>query len=51
MIVLGVILFILGLLLNMGILQTLGLILLVVGGVLWLMGSFGRPVMGRRHYW
>lgn len=51
MIILGVVLFLLGLLLHVGILETIGLIVLVIGAVLWLMGSFGRPVMGRRHYW
>ncbi|HZU46179.1 MAG TPA: DUF6131 family protein [Mycobacterium sp.] len=30
----------------------LGWILLIVGVVLWLLGSVGRrPVGGRRHYW
>ena len=27
------------------------LILIVVGAVLWLLGSTGRAVGGRRHYW
>jgi hypothetical protein len=51
MIVLGVILLILGLLFHIGILTTIGIILLVVGAVLFLLGSVGRPVAGRRHYW
>ena len=51
MIVLGVILLVVGLLVpNLSILTTIGIILLVVGGVLWLLGSVGRPVAGRR-YW
>ena len=29
----------------------LGVILLVVGAILFLLGSIGRPVAGRRHYW
>ena len=51
MVILGVILLVLGLLLHVGILETIGIILLVVGAVLWLLGSMGRPVLGRRHYW
>jgi hypothetical protein len=51
MIILGLILLILGLLLGVPILWTIGLILIVVGAVLWLLGSSGRTVGGRRHYW
>ena len=51
MIVLGVVLLLLGLLLGIPILTTLGLILAVVGAVLVLLGSVGREVGGRRHYW
>lgn len=51
MITLGVILLILGLVLEMGILTTLGVILLIVGAVLFLLGSAGRAVGGRRHYY
>jgi len=51
MIILGVILLILGLLLHISILTTIGIILLVVGAILFLLGSIGRPVAGRRHYW
>ena len=51
MIVLGIILLVLGWLLGIGILQTLGIILIVVGVILELLGAIGRPVMGRRHYW
>jgi hypothetical protein len=51
MIVLGVILLILGFLLHIGLLTTVGIILLVVGAVLFIAGSVGRPIAGRRHYW
>lgn len=51
MIILGAILMLLGLLLGISILWTIGLVLIVVGGVLWLMGQAGRPVGGRNHYW
>lgn len=50
MIVLGIILLVLGYLLGIGILQTLGMILLVVGVVLLILGAVGRPLAGRR-YW
>ena len=51
MIVLGLILLLLGALLDIPILWTLGIVLLVVGAVLFLLGSMGRAVGGRRHYW
>jgi Family of unknown function (DUF6131) len=51
MIVLGLILLILGFLLGIGILWTIGIILIVVGLVLWLLGSMGRAIGGRRHYY
>jgi len=51
MLILGLILLILGFLLGINILWTIGIILLVVGGVLLLLGSVGRPVGGRRWYY
>ena len=51
MIVLGLILLLLGALLDISILWTLGIVLLVVGAVLVVLGSTGRAVGGRRHYW
>jgi hypothetical protein len=51
MIILGVILLILGFLFHIAILWTLGIILVVIGVVLWILGSMGRAVGGRRHYW
>ncbi len=51
MIVLGLILLLIGLVAKVSILWTIGLILLIIGAVLWLMGSMGRAVGGRRHYW
>ena len=50
MILLGIVLLVLGYVLNVGILWTLGIILLVLGAILWILGSIGRPVAGRR-YW
>ena len=51
MIVLGIILLLLGILLGVGILYTLGLVLIVIGVVLWVLGSMQRGVGGRRHYY
>jgi hypothetical protein len=50
MIVLGAILFILGWLLGIQLLTYLGGILLIVGVVLLLLGSTGRAIGPRRHY-
>jgi len=49
--ILGLILLLLGWITGIGILTTLGIILLVVGAVLWILGSMGRPVRGRRYWW
>ncbi|MFD9337980.1 DUF6131 family protein [Streptomyces sp. NPDC060028] len=51
MIVLGIILLILGFIFGISILWTIGIILLVIGAVLWILGSVGHAVGGRRHYW
>jgi Family of unknown function (DUF6131) len=50
-IVLGVILMIIGFIASIPILWTLGIILAVIGVILALMGSAGRAVGGRRHYY
>ena len=51
MIALGIILLIIGFIAKIAILWTIGIILLVVGLVLVLLGSMGRAVGGRRHYY
>jgi hypothetical protein len=50
MILLGVVLMIIGFIASIPILWTVGIILAVIGVVLALMGSMGRAVGGRRHY-
>ena len=50
MILLGLILLLIGVAAGIGILYTLGIILIVVGLVLMLVGRT-RPVGGRAHYW
>jgi Flp pilus assembly protein protease CpaA len=51
MIVLGVVLLIVGFLTGISIVWTIGVIVLVIGLVLFAMGSMGRAVGGRRHYY
>jgi Family of unknown function (DUF6131) len=51
MIVLGIILLIIGFVAKVGILWTLGIILIIVGAVLALLGTAGREIGGRRHWY
>lgn len=51
MVVLGLVLLVLGFLFKISILWTIGIVVLVIGLVLMLMGSMGRAVGGRRHYY
>ncbi|UGT60262.1 MULTISPECIES: DUF6131 family protein [Nocardia] len=50
MIVLGLILLLVGWLLGIPLLTTAGIVVLLVGAVLLIAGSVGRPVGGRKHY-
>ncbi|MEI7717271.1 MAG: DUF6131 family protein [Mycobacterium sp.] len=51
MILLGIILLVCGFVFKIPILWSIGVALLVIGAVLWLMGSLGHAVGGRRHYY
>jgi hypothetical protein len=51
MIILGIILLLIGFIAKIAILWSIGIILLVVGLVLVVLGSVGRAVGGRRHYY
>ncbi|MGW2940101.1 DUF6131 family protein [Streptomyces sp. NPDC001156] len=51
MIILGVILLVVGLVTGIAILWAIGIILAVIGVILWLLGAMGHAVAGRRHYW
>lgn len=51
MILLGIVLLVLGLLLHVGFLWTLGIIALVIGLILLVAGAAGHAVGGRRHWW
>jgi Family of unknown function (DUF6131) len=50
MIILGIILLIIGFIAKVAIIWTIGIILVVVGAILFLLGAMGRAVGGRRHY-
>jgi hypothetical protein len=50
-IIFGLILWVLGYLLGISILQTIGTVLLVVGLILLLLGMAGRQIGPRSHYW
>ena len=51
MIVLGLILLLIGWLANISILTTIGIILVIIGAVLFLLGATGRAVGGRKHWY
>jgi hypothetical protein len=50
-IILGIVLLVLGFLLKISILWTIGIILVVVGAVLAVLGGTGRAIGGRRHWY
>jgi len=51
MIILGLVLLLVGLLTGVGILWSLGVLLIIIGAILWILGAAGREVGGRRHYY
>ncbi|WP_316527447.1 DUF6131 family protein [Kitasatospora brasiliensis] len=51
MIILGVILLIVGFVTGIGVLWTIGIVLLVIGLILWVAGALGHALGGRRHYY
>jgi hypothetical protein len=51
MILLGILAIVLGAILGIPILITIGIVLAVIGLVLLIVGAAGHPVGGRRHYW
>jgi hypothetical protein len=51
MIIFGIVLLIIGFLVGIPILWTIGMVLLVVGVILWILGSLDHAVGGRRHYY
>lgn len=51
MIILGLILLLVGIIAKISILTTLGVVLVVVGAVLFLLGTTGRAIGGRKHWY
>lgn len=51
MVIFGVILMIIGFVAGIAILWTIGLIVLLIGLVLWVMGTAGHAIGGRKHYY
>ena len=51
MITLGILLLILGFVLKISILSSIGMVLLIVGAVLMVAGALGHAVGGRSHYY
>jgi hypothetical protein len=51
MIILGLVLLLAGWLLGLGILTTIGIILLIVGAILFLLGATGHAVGGRSNWY
>lgn len=51
MIILGIILLIIGFVAKIAIIWTIGVIVLVLGLIAVALGSTGRAIGGRRHYW
>jgi hypothetical protein len=51
MIILGLVLLVAGFLFGAHLLVTIGIVVLVIGGALLLLGSSGRRIGGRRHYY
>lgn len=51
MIILGLILLIIGFVAKIAIVWTIGIVVLAAGLLFLLLGTIGRGVGGRRHYW
>ena len=51
MIIFGLILLLIGFVTGIPFVWTIGMIVLIVGLVLWVLGSTGRAVGGRKHYY
>ena len=51
MIILGLILLIIGFLAKIAVVWTIGIVVLIVGLIFLVLGTIGRGVGGRRHYW
>jgi uncharacterized membrane protein HdeD (DUF308 family) len=50
-IIFGIVLLVVGTVIHIQVLVTIGMLLLVIGVVLWILGSMGRAIGGRKHYY
>ena len=50
-VVFGLVLMIIGFVLGIPVLWSIGTLLVLIGLVLWILGSIGHAVGGRRHYY
>jgi hypothetical protein len=50
-IIFGLVLLVIGFVTGIAILWSIGVIVLIVGLVLWILGSLGHAIGGRRHYY
>ena len=50
MIILGILLLIIGFVTGIAILWTIGIVVVIIGAVLWILGTAGHAVGGRKHY-
>lgn len=51
MIILGLILLLIGFVAGIAILWSIGIVVLLIGLILWILGGLGHAVGGRRHYY
>ena len=51
MIILGIVLLVLGFILSIPILWTIGIILVVIGAILAILGATGNAIGGRKHWY
>lgn len=51
MIICGLILLLIGFVTGITVLWTIGILVLIIGLVLWLLGAMGHAIGGRRHYY
>ncbi|HVB01121.1 MAG TPA: DUF6131 family protein [Acidimicrobiales bacterium] len=51
MVIFGLVILIIGFITGIAIVWTIGMLVFVVGLVLWLLGAMGHAVGGRRHYY
>jgi fatty-acid desaturase len=51
MLILGLILIVIGAIVGIPVLYTIGIILAVIGLIFWILGATGHAIGGRKHYY